>query len=77
MKIIDERETQNNNNNSKKNKEKNKGTEAIVKGSELTDLFVFKLGFRQLICKEFRVSCIDYLKRIIRVKACCGGVCRY
>ena len=37
MKIIDERETQNNNNNSKKNKEKNKGTEAIVKESELTD----------------------------------------
>ena len=41
--------------------------------------YAFKLGFLQLICKaslNYSVSFINYFKtkRIIRVKACCGGM---
>ena len=84
MKTIYERELQ------KTAKEKQTKTERSKRNRSYTErmrgkwfCYAFKLGFLQLICKaslifevEFRVSLINYFKtkRIIWVKACCGGV---
>ena len=83
MEIIDETER-------KKNKDRKKqrsGTSYSEGVRAKWFCCAFKLGFVQLICKaslvfksnlelKFRVSFINYFKRkrIIRVKACCGGV---
>ena len=79
MKIIDERKTQ-----KKRKKEKNKGDGSYSERvRDKSFCWAFKLIFLQLICKaslifkpnlELALSIILEVKRIICVKACCGGV---
>ena len=87
MPIISARDNENNrwkrNGKKKRIKNKGRGKEAIVKGWELNDSVVH-LSILQLICKasvilksnlELALSIIlKPTKRIIRVKACYGGV---
>ena len=79
MNITDEKERQKSKD--KKRQRSDKSYSEIVRAKWFC--CALKLGFVQLICKaslifqvDFRVSYINYFKRkrIIRVKACCGGV---
>ena len=79
MNITDEKERQKSKD--KKRQRSDKSYSEIVRAKWFC--CALKLGFVQLICKaslifqvDFRVSFINYFKRkrIIRVKACCGGV---